>query len=174
MNNSNAAAKARRAGIKPTTPSMPTPGQQTNGQTGGQSNSTAGLTLPQVISVIDRRLVTLETFMKETKESPVAPATMNSEDADEAGVIVPSEFNSFVDEINNRFQLLAEELETMKNALLKLQTYTMDVNTVLLAKTNTPVPDSVADAIVQLPTADEAVSSDVESSEEKEDLDEST
>ena len=172
MNNSNAAAKARRAGIKPTTPTMPTPGQP-GSQTGG---STAGLTLPQVISVIDRRLVTLEAFMKDTKESPTSPvAPVVSEDADEAGVIVPSEFNSFVDEINNRFQLLAEELETMKNALLKLQTYTMDVNTVLLAKTNTPVPDSVADAIVQLPTAaesvpDESVPEMVESSEEKEEM----
>jgi len=89
-------------------------------------------------------------------------------------VIFPSRLNCFVEEINNRLQLVAEELETMKNALLKLQTYTMDVNTVLLAKTNTPVPDSVADAIVQLPTAEESVSEVVESSEEKEVLEEST
>ena len=74
---------------------------------------------------------------------------------DEAGVIVPSEFNAFVDEINNRFQLLAEEIETMKNALLKLQTFTMDVNTVLLEKTNVIVPDSVTDAVIPLTTTEE-------------------
>ena len=35
------------------------------GQGQGQGN---GLTLPQVISVIDTRLIVLETFMKDTKE----------------------------------------------------------------------------------------------------------
>ena len=52
MSNSNAAAKARRAGIKPTTPIASSPAAQSS----GQMNGTNGLTLPQVISVIDRRL----------------------------------------------------------------------------------------------------------------------
>ena len=151
MNNANAAAKARRAGIKPTTPVPAAPMQGSNGQ---GPNGAAGLTLPQVISVIDRRLNTLETFMKETKENPVTISI--DEDVEEgavdsAGVIVPAEFNSFVDEINNRFQMLASEIETMKNALLKLQTFTMDVNKSLLEKTEVIVPASVVDAIVPLP-----------------------
>ena len=152
MSNSNAAAKARRAGIKPTTPIASSPAAQSS----GQMNGTNGLTLPQVISVIDRRLVNLEAFMKETKENPNSSGqgTIQGTD-DEAGVIVPSEFNAFVDEINNRFQLLAEEIETMKNALLKLQTFTMDVNTVLLEKTNVIVPDSVTDAVIPLTTTEE-------------------
>jgi len=151
MNNANAAAKARRAGIKPTTP-VPTAQSQ-----GTASNGAAGLTLPQVISVIDRRLNTLEIFMKETKENPVTMTVASEEEieeegvADGAGVIVPAEFNAFVDEINNRFQMLATEIETMKNALLKLQTFTMDVNKSLLEKTDVLMPDSVIEAVVPLP-----------------------
>jgi prefoldin subunit 5 len=168
MNNANAAAKARRAGIKPTTP-VPTAAPAAAPQ------GSAGLTLPQVISVIDRRLVTLETFMKETKEGS-APMLMQQgeevegegqvEGEDGAGVIVPAEFNAFVDEINNRFQMLASEIETMKNALLKLQTFTMDVNKSLLEKTEVLVPASATDAVVPLPetdpvsVADEAVTAD--------------
>jgi len=165
MNNANAAAKARRAGIKPTTP-VPTAAAPA-------SQGSSGLTLPQVISVIDRRLVTLETFMKETKEGS-APMMMQGEDVDGdgeegAGVIVPAEFNAFVDEINNRFQMLASEIETMKNALLKLQTFTMDVNKSLLEKTEVLVPSSGAEAVVPLPevtltdpvsVADESVTED--------------
>jgi len=168
MNNANAAAKARRAGIKPTTqvPTAAAPAPQ----------GSAGLTLPQVISVIDRRLVTLETFMKETKENPSAMMMQPGdegegpgEDEDGAGVIVPAEFNAFVDEINNRFQMLASEIETMKNALLKLQTFTMDVNKSLLEKTEVLVPASGAEAVVPLPevtltdpvsVADETVTED--------------
>ena len=165
MNNANAAAKARRAGIKPTTP-VPTAAAPA-------PQGSAGLTLPQVISVIDRRLVTLETFMKETKEGS-APVMLQGEDVEGegeegAGVIVPAEFNAFVDEINNRFQMLASEIETMKNALLKLQTFTMDVNKSLLEKTEVLVPASVTEAVVPLPevtltdpvsVADETVTED--------------
>jgi hypothetical protein len=151
MNNANAAAKARRAGIKPTTP-VPTAAAPA-------PQGSAGLTLPQVISVIDRRLVTLETFMKETKEGSASILMQQGEDVegegeDGAGVIVPAEFNAFVDEINNRFQMLASEIETMKNALLKLQTFTMDVNKSLLEKTEVLVPASVTEAVVPLPESD--------------------
>jgi len=166
MNNANAAAKARRAGIKPTTP-VPTAAAPAP-----QANGTAGLTLPQVISVIDRRLITLETFMKETKEGSASILMQQGEDVEGegeegAGVIVPAEFNAFVDEINNRFQMLASEIETMKNALLKLQTFTMDVNKSLLEKTEVLVPASVTEAVVPLPesdpvsVADETVTEDV-------------
>jgi hypothetical protein len=160
MNNANAAAKARRAGIKPTTPPVPA-------APAPQSQGASGLTLPQVISVIDRRLVTLETFMKESKENQVAMPE-EGEDVDDAGagVIVPAEFNAFVDEINNRFQMLAAEIETVKNALLKLQTFTMDVNKSLLEKTEVLVPASVIDAVVPLPDADPVSVADLSVTEE--------
>lgn len=145
--NSNAAAKARRAGIKPNIPPAPTP---TSSNIAANTNSQAGLTLPQVISVIDKRLISLESFMKETKENPILMATnQTDENQDAPGFIVPSEFNSFVNEINERFQMFADEIETMKNTLLKLQSFTMDVNKALLEKANIVVSDN-SEAVFQL------------------------
>jgi len=64
---SNQAAIRRRATINPPpsnkVPSSPQQ-QQTTTNTSSQSG---GLTLPQVIQVIDSRLLKLESFMKDTK-----------------------------------------------------------------------------------------------------------
>jgi len=133
MSASIASAKNKRAGIKPSTP----PVSNTPTNTAQNVNST-GLTLPQVVALIDRRLINLETFMKETKEMdqnftvPSESTTSNSES--DSIVMDASEFNTFVDEINQRFQLLAEEVNGVKDALLKLQGYTMDVNKLLLGE----------------------------------------
>lgn len=83
----------------------------------------AGLTLPQVIALVDKRLITLEKFMKEQNESPTVQ-TINSE--------VPSNLSAIVDEFNTRYSILAEEIDTMKNMLMKLQSFTMEVNKTLL------------------------------------------
>jgi len=135
MNNSNAAAKKRRAGILPNTPTMP-PGTPNSGPT--TSTPSAGLTLPQVIAVIDQRLITLENFMNESDNNNLSiPNLSNGEevDGDETGIVMDSkEFNTFVEEINNRFQMLAEEINTLKDTVIKLQGYTMDVNKVLLSE----------------------------------------
>jgi len=81
-----------------------------------------GLTLPQVISVIDNRLVILENFVKETKLEKT-----NTKQLD-----VISELPSdFVDEIQTRFDILAREISSLKDVILKLQSFTMDVNKTL-------------------------------------------
>jgi len=40
--------------------------------------------------------------------------------------------NNIVDEFNTRFSILAEEIDSMKDILIKLQSFTMDVNKNLL------------------------------------------
>lgn len=140
MNNSNAAAKRRRAGIQPTTPPMPptATSQPSNGGSGGAPGPQSGLTLPQVISLIDNRLITLETFMKETKEStdltiPNIPGETSSSAEDGGAVFMDSkEFTDFVEDVNQRFQLFADEINGLKEIVLKLQGFTMDVNKMLL------------------------------------------
>jgi len=152
MNNSNAAAKRRRAGIQPTTPPMPPQSQNklaptntsmSNGQP-GQPGQPGGYTLPQVIAIIDTRLTTLEKFMNETKEStdlsiPSQPFADVSTPSDQseigagAGAVFmdSKEFADFVEDINTRFQLFADEINNMKEIVLKLQSFTMDVNKTL-------------------------------------------
>jgi len=80
-----------------------------------------GLTLPQVITVIDNRLITLETFMKESKQ-PVSSVSF-----EDSGLT-----NDFMNEMQSRYEILAQEIGELKDIVLKLQTYTMDVNKALL------------------------------------------
>jgi hypothetical protein len=135
MSTALAAARKRRINISQSEPNMvpqpPMYGQNTaqqtsnfaqNTQSGFQSNmpsQNVGLTLPQVITLVDKRLITLEQFMKQQTTS----ATGNN---------IPSNMNAIVDEFNTRFSILAEEIDSIKNILMKLQAFTMDVNKNLL------------------------------------------
>ena len=115
MSQANAAARKRRAGGS-SMPGAPEPMVQ-------QQQPAAGLTLPQVIALVDKRLVNLETFMKETKASvpktsvPV-PSVQPSVEMDDA----------LVEEINTKFELLATEVAELKDMIVKLQSFTMEVN----------------------------------------------
>jgi hypothetical protein len=84
-----------------------------------QQPPASGLTLPQVIALVDRRLVVLETFMKDTMtQAPAAPAS----------TAAPTMDDEFVEDINSKFEMLANEIADLKDMLLKLQTFTMEVN----------------------------------------------
>lgn len=146
MSRSNAAAINRRVNIPAAqSNSNLKPGQQPVPQINSQSNASpapqqTGFTLPQAISVIDTRLVTLEKFMRETQnreESPIQYKIQETSQLDpsvqrtEIGISVDF-FNQVVDEFNERFSLFAQEISDMKDIVLKLQTYTMDVNKTLL------------------------------------------
>ena len=100
------------------------------------SNPGTGLTLPQVISVIDTRLIVLETFMKDTKDGKTQTPILNnippipsSAQAQQAPV---PEANEIMEEMDTRFDILAREIADLKDVVLKLQAYTMDVNKTLL------------------------------------------
>ena len=121
MSNANASAKKRRAPISIEPPKMqiPAPVQSMNG---------AGLTLPQVIALIDKRLVNLEVFVTESKSN-----SSNITSQPVQSVPLLEQVNSSnMDEFNARFELLADEIANMKNIVLSLQSYTMDVNKMLL------------------------------------------
>ena len=62
MSQANAAARKRRAGGASLQESTPSPVQT-------QAQSKAGLTLPQVISLVDNRLTTLETSPVRSRHS---------------------------------------------------------------------------------------------------------
>lgn len=109
---SSALARKKRIGETPPNPTVVSP---TN-----TSNKNAGLTLPQVIAVIDTRLIALESFVKETKQNPVTSSQ------------VDHSTNDFFNEIQSRYEILAQEILEVKDIVLKLQSYTMDVNKTLL------------------------------------------
>ena len=136
MSQANAAARKRRAGgatlqdnVAPT---------QTNNNL--PQAPKGGLTLPQVISLVDKRLVTLETFMKESQSNGTKTS---SESATSASATSSSEeaVNQLADEFDSKFSILAQELAELKDVVLKLQSYTMEVNKTLYEERITVLSD---------------------------------
>jgi hypothetical protein len=134
MSNSIAAAKKRRAGIQPTTPQQNSiPPQSTD----ASSMESPKLTLPQVIAVIDNRLINLEQFMKEIKENSIQPEQFASEDTEnielnESSEVIKVPIAEYVVEMDKKFELLVEEISELKDIVLKLQSFTMEVNKTLM------------------------------------------
>ena len=145
MSAANSSAKKRRAPPS-TEPMKPT----TVPNTPMNSPANVGLTLPQVISLIDKRLVSLETVTKTLASQPIAQSTDEPE--------IPE---LFMEEFQARFDIMADEIANLKNIVLKLQSYTMDVNKILLEQSNVSahieslpksIPTPTPTPIVNLPT----------------------
>jgi len=137
MSQALASARKRRAPPNPNpVPVLP--------NTSTTNNSQSGLTLPQVISLIDRRLINLETFVNKqqseneknvsnnkTPEPELitsAPAVDHTEDI----VKLNENVHELANEFNARYDILANEILDIKNLLLKLQSFTMEVNKSLM------------------------------------------
>jgi hypothetical protein len=153
MSRSNAAAINRRVNVpaaqsgnnlKPSFTPSSTPSVN-------QTQQQSGLTLPQVISVFDNRLILLEKFMNETKLNPitnnVSNEVTNQTTPNQSNIqektnfnamehVSINDFNTIINEFNNRFELFAHEISELKEVILKLQSYTMDVNKILLEEKN--------------------------------------
>jgi hypothetical protein len=105
MSAANAAAIRRRANIQ-TPPAVSMPNSQTKTNTTTQPNSQKP-TLTQFINTLDQRIKSLE------------ENTNN----------ISSGFDSkIIDEYNTRFEILANEIGELKDIILKLQSFTMEVN----------------------------------------------
>ena len=87
--------------------------QPSNSLPNPQQNAATGLTLQQVISIIDTRLTKLEQAKPAVDVSYVQDI-------------------SIVEEFNSRFEILAEEITNLKNVVLSLQAYTMEINKTLV------------------------------------------
>lgn len=136
MSSSNASARKRRA-----PPPIESPPGSTNSVQFGQpnqpsANPSSGLTLPQVILLIDKRLSTLEKFMTTTNSFIESQQNISPEVESETPVQndEPEKLEEIVDEFNVRYSMLAEEIVNIKTMLLNLQNYTMDVNKKLFEK----------------------------------------
>lgn len=100
------AAKKRRAAGANNNDNMPVPPRDFN------STKTNGLTMQQVISAFNTRITKLE---KNIDDKPINNDNMQ----------VSSE------EIDTRFQILVNEIQELKDMVLKVQSFTMEVNKTL-------------------------------------------
>ena len=130
MSSSNAAAVRRRVGSQNNPPipggasiasSTPTPNNAS------VSTKQTGMTLQEVISHFNKKIQGLE----ETVTKISSTTTMNCSSTSVTSTPDTGELNTIFSEFNDRFELFAQEIALMKEQLMKLQTYTMDVNKVL-------------------------------------------
>ena len=114
MSTSNAAAIRRRATPQNNTPT-PQPGVPTsqNRTPTSQNNKSSQLTINQAIVLITNRLTALENQTTNTS-------------------VQDDNLPMIVEEFNNRFELIVNELNNIKDTVMKLQTYTMEVNNMLV------------------------------------------
>ena len=115
MSRAIASARQRRAGLSAQEPPAP--------PAINQPTPPPGLTLQQVISLIDTRLTKLE---KSAANEQSKPSVQFSESESSESI------SNILDDFNTRFIMLAEEIAQLKDTLMKLQTYTMEVNKMLL------------------------------------------
>lgn len=125
MSQSLASAKRRRAPALTQNDTINQSQKNVSGQQDPPMNT--GLTLPQVIQVIDKRLITLEKFMNDFKNGENDISNENTKDK-----VMPESLNEIVEEFDKRYEMLAEEIVNIKNIVLSLQSYTMEVNKMLI------------------------------------------
>ena len=125
---SQALASARKRRSVPD-PVVPPPGQGRPGIPGQGTPPGQGLTIQQVVALVDKRLLTLETFMKETQQTGGLKA---DEPTTQTGPEVPENIKEILEEYGSRFDIIADELASIKNMMLSLQSFTMDVNKKLM------------------------------------------
>jgi len=167
MSSANAAARKRRTAPVPDPVqlqqqlqqqrSMPIPpgqiptggppglaGQGLAGQGLASPNTpTTGLTLQQVINVLDKRITNIEGTVIDIKNQP----TQNSPTP-------TTDIQPYLDEFNSRFELIADEITNLKNIVLSLQSYTMDVNKILMEE-RIQILSEVSNTITEQPIDEE-------------------
>lgn len=92
----------------------------------GVGANIGGQSVPQIFSVLDSRLSTLEMTVKDIGIRGVTQAAIP-----EGLENIPSNVGEILEEYGSRFDIIADELASLKNTLISLQKYTMEVNKIL-------------------------------------------
>ena len=122
MSSSNAAAIRRRVGNQnnlPTTNSSSNLGSIPENSNSDKKENVKTLTMTEMVTLLNSRVVALERGTNQI-------ATSSNDNT------ALEEFRSLSDEMNIRFELFANEIANLKDTVMKLQTYTMDVNKMLM------------------------------------------
>lgn len=130
---SNASAKRRRAGLVNTPIFKSEDNQQTTSEP-APMDIKKPMSLQQVITVFDQRLLHLEKIIIE--QGPVSQTSegkpeIDLEQLNEIQESFQTSISKCVNEFDHRYNLLANEVVELKEMLLKLQSYTLDVNKAL-------------------------------------------
>lgn len=134
MSSSAAMARKRRANAPP----QPSQQSQVNGsptsQQMTQSSAKGGFTINQAITLIDSRLKTLEDFKGIQETIIMNNKGGNPQSSRDTAEQLTKMCNHITQEYEERFTLLATEIHELKDMMLKLQSFTMEVNKTLMTE----------------------------------------
>ena len=136
--------------------------QQQQPQTHNTTNITGPnmqrpMSLQQVISVFDKRLLHIEGHILKNGSISHQPTTNSSEitqDMESLKVNIRENLDGQFSEFDHRYQVLASEISNLKQIVLKLQGYSLEINKSLLEERNEILSkldtfqDNIEDAIV--------------------------
>ena len=132
---SNASAKRRRAGVVNTPIFKSEDNQQSaSAPVPAPMDTKKPMSLQQVITVFDQRLLHLEKIIIEqgsTSQTSEGKAEIDLEQLNEIQQSFQTSISKCVNEFDHRYNLLANEVVELKEMLLKLQSYTLEVNKAL-------------------------------------------
>lgn len=146
--NSIAAAKRRRAqpDTKPN-PTQPIPRPTSSPSLSTQSSAGPNqqrLNPQQYLLMIESRISSLETNMGNIR--PSLQIEVNTPEGKKK-----MDMSEYMTEIDQKFMVLAEELSTLKDSMMKLQSFTMEVNQSLFSKLETPSVPVISEKLAPPP-----------------------
>ena len=137
MSSSSAMARKRRANAPPQPPQQQqqqASGSPTSSQMNASSSAKGSFTINQAITLIDSRLKTLEDFKGIQETIIMNNKGGNPQSSRDTAEQLTKMCNHITQEYEERFTLLATEIHELKDMMLKLQSFTMEVNKTLMAE----------------------------------------
>jgi|TARA_B100001093_G_scaffold519213_1_gene607183 hypothetical protein len=132
MSNSIAAAKRRRAGNMNTDNNVVPPGSNTcspntNTNTSMFQQQSSRMSIPNYLSLMEKKILELEQKMPNNDQVNIQ-IEVDGEDGKK--VISMTEY---MEDMDKKFNLLVEEMSNMKETIMDLQRFTMNVNSKLVS-----------------------------------------
>ena len=150
--NSIAAAKRRRAQPEGTKPAMTITSTAAPSQPAAQR-----MTPQQYLSMLESKISALE---KNMSSQPSVQIEVHGPDGKKK-----MDLSDYMADVDQKFMVLAEEISSLKDSLLKLQTFTMDVNQSMFNKLSKEEPQEENTQNI-LPTVNETTVSETTVNEE--------
>ena len=115
------AAKRRRAGVQNPSPTPPLPPSDNISLQSNQKSS-AKVPIQNYLTTLEKRLMVLE--QKVNEEQGISNLSLEIDDGGERKTL---KFTDFIEGMDIKIQLLADELSNLKDVIIGLQKFTMEV-----------------------------------------------
>lgn len=131
MSNSALSAAKRRRGVAVNNNNNEEP--STSNDSIEPVDANRPISLQQALQLLSGRIIKLEKNIQETKDNEQTnQVTQNVEELNIEAIVERVAQSQIFEEFNARYEILASEILTLKHIVMKLQSYTLDINKTLV------------------------------------------